>query len=499
MILSTKNLFIRYGALATFLKNDKINRHPSSIVWRLTFFYTLSASILLIGITVFLYEALVTNLREEDKQFLVEKVQSIEMLLQKNESHQTFLEKEIQLGVASGQITPYYTYYSRILKADHTALIETPGMIGIVPVTVFPMPSAETKKENLIKSCIKWESANNHPFLLLTTQTTDNAGQLRIIQVALDITHENAVLADYKRKLTVILPLGILLSAMFGALITRQGLKPLSDITLAAQSITASDLHARISRDQWPRELRTLAVAFDQMLERLEDSFTRLNQFSENLAHELRTPINNLMGEAEVTLARTRSEFEYRDAMESILEECGKLSSMIDSLLFLARADNIQVPLQRKRLDIRQELEAICASYEAVIEEQSLTIKCEGHSYLDVDPILFQRAITNVLSNAIRYTPSGGTIKLTVTPSQSEHNVFIRISDSGCGIARKHLSKIFDRFYRIDRVRSTVSHNTGLGLAIVRSIMTLHGGTVSIESETGKGTTVTLNFPLSIN
>lgn len=448
---------------------------------------------------MFLYQALVNNLREEDKQFLAEKVQNIEMLLQKHENRQTFLEKEIQRGIATGQIVPYYTYYSRILKADHTVLIETPGMLGIVPITVFPMPNAETKKESLVKNSIKWESANEHPFLLLTAQTTDNTGLLYVIQVALDIAHENAVLINYKRKLTVTLPLGILLSAMLGALITRQGLKPLSDITLTAQRITASDLHARINQRQWPRELSVLAVAFDQMLERLEDSFIRLSQFSENLAHELRTPINNLMGEAEVTLARTRSEIEYCDALESILEECGKLSSMIDSLLFLARADNIQEPLQRKRLDIRQELETICTSYEAVIEEQSLTIKCEGQSYLDVDPILFQRAITNILSNAIRYTPSGGLIKLTVTLSQSEHNVIIRISDSGCGIAPKHLSKIFDRFYRIDRVRSTDSHNTGLGLAIVRSIMTLHGGTVSIESETGKGTTVTLNFPLSIN
>jgi two-component system heavy metal sensor histidine kinase CusS len=129
-------------------------------------------------------------------------------------------------------------------------------------------------------------------------------------------------------------------------------------------------------------ELRTLAEAFDQMLGRLEDSFTRLTQFSADLAHELRTPINILMGEAEVTLAHARSEAEYRDVLESSLEECGRLSRMIDSLLFLARADNAQVPLQLARFDVRQELEAIRDFYEAVTEEQGVTAQCEGEASL---------------------------------------------------------------------------------------------------------------------
>lgn len=478
------------------MKNDNnILWHPGSIVWRLTLFYTLSASILLVGVTAFLYEALVTNLHEEDKQFVAEKAHAIQIFLQEREDDLTSLEQEIQRGETITKLMPNYTYFLRVLKPGGVVLTETLGMEEVIPASIFPLPVIETKQNDLVKNSVRWNKADGHAYLLLTAQSTDNTGQFRVIQVALDISREVAVLTDYRRKLAMTLPLGILLSAMFGALITRRGMQPLHDITLAAQDITASHLHARINPDRWPRELRTLAEAFDQMLVRLENSFTQLSQFSADLAHELRTPINNLMGEAEVTLAHTRSEVEYRNVLESVLEECSKLSRMIDSLLFLARADNVQIPLQLDRIDIRQKLEMICASYEAVIEEQSVTVECEGESNLKVDPILFRRAITNVLSNAIRHTSAGGKIKLIVEPSPTAPSVAISISDSGCGIAPEHLSKVFDRFYRVDQSRSTDSHSTGLGLAIVKSIMTMHGGTVSIESQLGKGTIITLHFP----
>ncbi|MDE2387546.1 MAG: heavy metal sensor histidine kinase [Betaproteobacteria bacterium] len=476
------------------MKNDKTERAHGSIVGRLTLLYTLSASVLLIGVTLFLYEVLVTNLLEEDKQFLAEKAYIIKNLVQESEDDLTSLEQEIQRGTVIEKVIPYYTYFSRILASNNIIIAESPGMATVVPVTIFPEPISEMEQSNLVEFCFIWKAADDHPYILLALQSTNKTGQPHIIQVALDIAREDALLANYKRKLVMILPLGVLFSAVFGAFVARRGMQPLQNITLAAQRITASQLHDRIDPTQWPRELRTLAEAFDQMLERLKGSFTQLTQFSDDLAHEFRTPINNLMGEIQVTLVRARSEKEYRDVLESSLEECSRLSCMIDSLLFLARADNVQIPLQLVNLDARRELEAICESYEAVIEEQGVKALCEGESNLVVDPILFRRAVTNVLANAIRHTPKGGQIILIVESSTDAHNVAIRITDNGCGIAPEHLSKVFDRFYRVDQARSTDSHNTGLGLAIVRSILAMHGGTVSIESELHKGTTVTLNF-----
>jgi len=481
---------------ATSLKNAKTGRDPGSIAGRLTLLYTLSASALLIVVTAFLYEAVVINLREEDKQFLADKVHTLQILLKEHGDNRTSLEQEVQWEAVTAKLTPYYAYFSRILEPQGMVVIETPGMAEVVPAAVFPVPAAETKQGDLVENSLQWHTADGHPYLLLAGQATNESGESRVIQVALDVSREDALLTDYQRKLAMILPLGILLSALLGALVARRGMRPLQDITSAAQRITASQLHERIEPTRWPRELRTLAEAFDQMLGRLEDSFTRLTQFSADLAHELRTPINNLMGEAEVTLARARSEAEYRDVLESSLEECGRLSRMIDSLLFLARADNAEVSLQPARLDVRQELEAIRDFYEAVTEEQGVTIQCVGEASLEADPILFRRAVTNLLANAIRHTPSDGQIKLVVESFPSADGVIIRVSDSGCGIAREHLPKVFDRFYRVDQARSADSHSTGLGLAIVRSIMAMHGGTVSIESQPGKGTTATLHFPL---
>ena len=481
------------------MKSDKIDRYPGSIAGRLTLLYTLSASALLIVVTLFLYEVLAINLREEDKQFLIDEVQALQMLIQEHGDNRTSLEQEIQWEGKAARIVPYYAYFSRILEPQGVVVIETSGMAEVVPTTVFLTPTAAMNRDNLAENSILWDTEDGHPYLLLAAQVTNFTGEYRVIQVALDVYREDVLLTDYQHKLAMILPLGILFSAMLGALVARRALRPLQDITRTVQRITASQLHERITQTRWPLELRTLAKAFDQMLGRLEDSFTRLTQFSSDLAHELRTPINNLMGEAEVTLTHARSEAEYRDVLESSLEECGRLSDMINSLLFLARADNAEVSLQLARLDVHQELETIRDFYEAMSEEKGImtTTQCEGNISLEADPILFRRVVTNLLANAIRHTPSGGWIKLVVVPSTSTAGVAIHVSDSGCGIAREHLPKVFDRFYRVDQARFADAHSTGLGLAIVRSIMAMHGGTVSIESQPGKGTTVIFHFPLT--
>lgn len=479
------------------LRSDKSNWNYNSIGIRLAILYTLSASILLIGVTAFLYEELADNLLEEDKQFLAEKVYIIQNILKKGENVSTLLEQEVRRGIIAEKVKPYYAYFSRILQSGNNAITETPGMSGVLPVTIFPAPIDITQHSNLAERTSKWKAESGNRYLLLAVRLIDKTDEYRVIQVALDVSREDVLLTDYKYKLMTILPIGIMLSAILGILIAHREMRPLQDMTSVAERITASQLHDRIDPTIWPKELRTLAEAFNQMLDRLNDSFTRLTQFSDDLAHEFRTPINNLMGEIQVTLAHARTEKEYRDVLESCVEECGKLSHMIDSLLFLARADNVQIPLQLTVLDARKELEAICDSYDAVLEEKGITTVCEGGLNLIADPALFRRAIANVLSNAIRHTPVDGKIRLIAESAPDAHCVAIRIIDMGCGIANEHLAKVFDRFYRVDQARSSESYNTGLGLAIVKSILALHGGTVTIESQLHQGTSVTLNFPVT--
>lgn len=486
-------------SVTSLKKRDSLNSHPGSIAGRLTVLYTVSASILLVSISAFLYWALVTNLREEDKQLLADKVHTLQRILQEHDDAPIYLEQEIKWEAVSAWRSPNYAYYSRILDQAGNVLIETPDMSRIIPSAVFPLSMAHDGKAALLKRFEFWKTADNRPYLLISAQTTNLDREKRVIQIALDISREDALIADYRYKLSLALLFGLLSSAAIGAKVAHRGMRPLQEITRAAQLITASQLHERIEPSRWPGELMSLAEAFDQMLGRLEDSFSRLSQFSADLAHELRTPINNLMGEAEVALSRHRSEADYRQVLESCLEECGRLSRMVDSLLFLARADNDQVPLKPARLEVRKELEAIREFYAAAAEEQGVAIHCEGEAVLVADPILFRRAVANLLANALRHTPAGGQIKLVVAHTNETDGVEVCVSDTGCGIAPEHLPKVFDRFYRADQARSADSNSAGLGLAIVKSILAMHGGTVSIHSQPGQGTTVTLHFPAHLN
>jgi len=255
--------------------------------------------------------------------------------------------------------------------------------------------------------------------------------------------------------------------------------------------IGPSHLNERVSPAGWPRELQPLAVAFDDMLDRLEDSFTRLSQFSADLAHELRTPIAIILGEAQVALTRSRTPDEYREVIESNVGECERLSRIIENLLFLAHAEAADGQIQRTLLDGKAVIEKIAGFYETVAEEQHITMTCTGNDQIYADRILFDRAVSNLVENALRHTSSGGTIQISIQARAT--NSEISVADTGCGIAAQHIPRVFDRFYRVDSSRS--SKGTGLGLALVKSIVDLHGGSAAIRSEVNHGTLVSLTFP----
>jgi two-component system heavy metal sensor histidine kinase CusS len=271
-------------------------------------------------------------------------------------------------------------------------------------------------------------------------------------------------------------------------------LRPLGDMTHALKRVGPKQLHERVSAAGWPRELQPLALAFDDMLGRLEDSFKRLSQFSADIAHEVRTPIGNIRGEAEVALTRSRSEKEYREVIESTIAECQHLGLIVENLLFLARTEAAEGYLDRVAFDGRAAIEKIAAFHEPIAEEQKLTIRCHGEGTLHADEMLFSRAVSNLVENAAHYTPAGGTIEITIANRGAASEVSVK--DTGSGIAAEHLPRVFDRFYRADSSRS--SEGVGLGLALVKSIMDLHGGSARIESRLGHGTTVILSFPRAI-
>jgi two-component system heavy metal sensor histidine kinase CusS len=316
-------------------------------------------------------------------------------------------------------------------------------------------------------------------------------GELYTIQAAQDRSEDDEFMRKFAALLAIVVALGLVASAVIAISVTRRGLRPLGEMTHALKRVGPQQLHERVSAVGWPRELQPLAVAFDDMLDRLENSFTRLSQFSADLAHELRTPLANIRGEAEVALTRSRTPEEYRAVIESTVAECQHLTHIVDNLLFLARTDAAEGLLQRTTFAGRAALEKIAAFYEPVAEEQKVVITCRGEADLFADEMLLGRAVSNLLENALHYTPAGGTISIALAsrPGQAE----ISVTDTGSGIAAEHLPRVFDRFYRADSARS--SEGLGLGLALVKSITDLHGGAATIESEVGRGTTVILTFP----
>jgi len=198
-----------------------------------------------------------------------------------------------------------------------------------------------------------------------------------------------------------------------------------------------------------------------------------------------------MLGEAQVALTRDRRPEEYRAVIESAAAECERLSGIIDNLLFLARSESAEQHVNRSVFNGRFAIEKIASFYEVSAEDAHIKISCDGEADLFADPLLFNRAVGNLVENSLRFTPKGGQIRLSLR--QFDKGSEISVQDSGSGIAPEHLPRVFDRFYRGDASRS--SAGTGLGLALVKSIVNLHGGSVAIESTPGRGTTVTLSFP----
>jgi two-component system heavy metal sensor histidine kinase CusS len=325
----------------------------------------------------------------------------------------------------------------------------------------------------------------------LVSVVTDVGAQNYIVQVAQDRSVDEQFEKEFGLLVAVVLVCGIFASAMIAISVTRRGLRPLEAMTRSLKRVGPHRLHERVPPVEWPRELQPVAIAFDDMLDRLEDSFTRLSQFSADLAHELRTPLANIRGEAEVALVRPRSPNEYEAVIESSVAECERLSGIIDNLLFLARAEAAESEVHRAHFDGRAAIERIAAYNEAIAEERRLVITCSGEGEVYADPVLFGRAVSNLVDNAVHFTPNGGRIvvSLATDPTGAE----IAVEDTGCGVAAVHVPRMFDRFYRVDASRS--SEGTGLGLALVKSIADLHGGSIAVESEVGRGTRVTLKFP----
>lgn len=456
----------------------------SSLATRLTAWYAGSAFVMIASAVGFLYWDLVHSLDREDDNQIADQVRVLRDLLADRPDDLTRVRQEAEQEFQSRQHTQVYV---RLLDANGRVLVETPGMARLLGPEFFPPPTTD------FPSGSDRRAANGIPLRVMTVKVVEGPFEYTL-QGAMDRRQEVELLAEYRRNLWVVLGSALVLSVIVGYQTAGRGLRPVHVVTDTARRIDTINLGERIELDGLPAELRILADTFNHMLERLGASFSRLSRFSADIAHELRTPVNNLRGEVEVSLGMPRTTNEYREVLASNLEEFDRLARLIESLLFLAKAENPQMQVVKERVDLVAELAIVCEFYEAAAGEKDvkLAVVVESPVQADLNRPLFQRAVGNLVENAVVHTPPGGVV--TMTASTNDTSAIVHVTDTGGGVPAAHLPHVFDRFYRADQSRSSSGGNVGLGLAIVKSIVELHAGTIEMASGDG-GTRVTMFFP----
>lgn len=472
----------------------RLFKQECSITARLTAAIALTTFCLLLLISALLYFSLQRTLDKAGHQFLLDEAATIRNILRNQPNDLDALKQEVVWNPTPNKWRNdrAFFYYIRILDEQGHLILASPHMTAAMQRAPFPRALDLSRTP---KRLSHWKSQSGETYLLLSLHTPlgRDGKQQRLIQIALDISYQVTILHAFWFQVLEVTLLGMLLAAVISFWIAKLSMRKLHDMTHAARAISVNELHQRFEPSDWPSELSHLACAFNDMLQRIEVAFLRLSRLSADLAHELRTPFNNLMGEAEIALSRVRDGKEYRQVIESSLEEYQRLVKMVESMLFLARTQNPETQLQTESIDVEREIAAICEFHQPLADEKNIQLSQQSAGQLEADPQLFRQALTNLLSNALQYTPNGGEIMIR-TQMQSGAQLAISIEDTGVGIPKADLPHIFERFYRVDTARSQHSGGMGLGLAIVASIMRLHRGQVHIDSEPGQFTRSTLVF-----
>ncbi|ABM42869.1 heavy metal sensor signal transduction histidine kinase [Acidovorax sp. JS42] len=315
---------------------------------------------------------------------------------------------------------------------------------------------------------------------------------LRVL-IATDTDHHAQFLRNLRRDLALYVAAAIVVCGLLSWLAARQGLAPLREMRSRAAAVTSQKLTERMPVQAVPVEMADLAQELNRMLDRLQEDFQRLTDFSSDLAHELRTPISNLLTQTQVALATKRDAATYRDILASNAEEFQRLARMVADMLFLAKTERgVDLP-HKERFSAHQDAMALVEFYEAVAEEKRIRLRLEGDGDVEGDRLMFRRALSNLLSNALRHTPEAGTI--TIHIAGTAQSTVVSVENTGSDIDPKMLPRLFDRFYRADPARAHPdAEGSGLGLAITRAIAEAHGGRVTVTSSNGR-TCFALVFP----
>jgi len=443
-------------------------KRPTSLTLRLTLLFSAVAAVVLLTFGWIIERSL-------GEHFLREDSKEIRVIAQ-------MVERTLSTLPPDHDLTHIKQRFTDMLVGHHDALLlitdargqrlySSPGP----DFALIPQPSSGLKQGVLQQ----W-SDGKHNYRVFIQQVTGNSNAPYNVTIAVATDFHLDFLTGFRYTLWLMIACGIIVTGIMGWFVVRHGHRPLHTIVDQISHISANALNTRLNPEAVPAELTELAISFNELLQRLEEAFSRLANFSADIAHELRTPVTNLMTQTQVALSQARDAEAYQEILYSNMEEYERMAQMIGDMLFLAKADNARHPPHTEEIDLKSELLNLFDFYGAWVEECHVALTLAGDAHVRGDRLMLRRALSNLLSNAIRHTPAGNSVEVKL--SYAKNDVLIVVQNPGTPIPAEHLDKIFDRFYRTDPSRQRSGEGAGLGLAIVKSIVEAHGGTIVATS-----------------
>ena len=456
-----------------------------SLTLRLTLLFALAAALVLFLLGLLIGNLVEQHFVQQDMEALSGKMELTQHILKRDSKTQDNDALRRQLDDA---LTGHHGLVVAVFGPSRQALYGNEKLA--FPPALFDRPTVNDPERP-----IKWTAPDGLPWRGISAAVTAGIdGKIPYtIVIATEISHHEHFMSGFRGTLWVFITLATLAIGLLGWVVVRRGLAPLHSIKRQAAEITANRLHTRLPAEAIPLELAALTDTLNDMLSRLEESFQRLSDFSSDLAHELRTPVSNLLTQTQVTLSKARSADDYRDILASNAEEFERLSRTISDMLFLAKADNNQIIPNQELIDLAEEIGDLLEYYDVLADEKAIVLSLTGNGQIVGDRLMLRRAVSNLLSNALRHTPTGGTVTVKINQN-GDGKTLVVVENTGSDIPVEHLPRLFNRFYRVDSSRQRTTESSGLGLAITKSIVFAHGGNVAVDSEGGK-TCFTLSLP----
>ncbi|MES2792270.1 MAG: ATP-binding protein [Planctomycetota bacterium] len=453
-----------------------------SIRWRLTLWYAGSLAVVLTAFCISLLLLTRQQLLARTDAALREELKELVL--------------EVRLAHTSLEFTEHL--YARFFQHDiyDFLITDRQGKILFASSGLTPPQAAALVPSNPLSTSEFFNREPSDNLMLRVAGTTVTAPQGTVsAQAMTSLAPLQTEMLTLQLLMSVLLPLGLVLALAGGYFLAARALAPVEQITSVAATITISNLHQRIAITNADDELGHLAATLNSLIARLERAVDEIQRFTADASHELRTPLAVLRSEAESALRMRRSPVEYEQTLTTVVEEATRLGHLADQLLNLSRHDAGITELRREPIHLGALLLDVADQLRPIATEKNITLDTSAVTHCEAlgDDLLLGRALFNVIENAIKYTPHSGNV--TLHSALRGNTAVLQIQDTGIGIPQEHLLHVFDRFYRVDPSRNATTGGTGLGLAIARSAIQLHGGEITIASEIGVGTTLTIELP----